>query len=140
MVISDSRAPLPPPVVHEQLAVHLLVAPGGLHGVQQLLGLDELWVPLPVFWPGHQASDVGPLPLDLRVHGGCGNDTAGTGELVRAELTVSAALVAQLQGKGFGCSAALGKLPDFPSLGFLICEMEMIDSLCPGRKDWGSWL
>lgn len=73
----------PPPVVHEQLAVHLLVVPGGLHGVQQLLGLDELWVPFSVFWPGHQASDVGPLPLDLRVHGGCGNNTAGTGELVR---------------------------------------------------------
>lgn len=81
--MGSGGTPLPPPVVHEQLAVHLLVVPGGLHGVQQLLGLDELWVPFSVFWPGHQASDVSPLPLDLRVHGGWGNNTAGTGELVR---------------------------------------------------------
>lgn len=59
---------VPPSVVHEQLPVQLLVAPGRLHRVQQLFGLDELWVPLPVLGPGHQAPDVCPLPLDLRVH------------------------------------------------------------------------
>lgn len=55
----------PPSVVHEQLSVQLLVAAGGLHRVQQLPGLDELRVPLSVLWPGHQAADVCPLPLDL---------------------------------------------------------------------------
>lgn len=54
-----------PFVVHKQLSVQLLVAPGGLHRVQQLLGLDELWVPLSVLRPSHQASDVCPLSLDL---------------------------------------------------------------------------
>lgn len=66
-----------PPVVHEQLSVQLLVAPRGLHWVQQLLGLDELRVPLSVIWPGHQAPDVRPLPLDLGVHGGCGDGHRG---------------------------------------------------------------
>lgn len=60
-----SRASSLPSVVHEQLPVELLVTPRGLHGVQQLLGLDELRIPLSVFWPGHQAPDVRPLPLDL---------------------------------------------------------------------------
>lgn len=83
-----SRTPLPPSVIHEQLSVQLLVAPGGLHGVQQLLGLDELRVPLSVFLPGHQASDVCPLPLDLRVHGGCRSDR-GVGQSWAHSLTHS---------------------------------------------------
>lgn len=73
-----NRAPFPPSMVHEQLSVQLLVAPGGLHRVQQLLGLDELWIPFSVLGPGHQAPDVRPLPLDLRVHRGC-RDSGGWG-------------------------------------------------------------
>lgn len=68
-------------------------------------------------------------------------ETTQQGQGSWSELSSQSRLLSwQLQGKGFGCSAALGTLPDFPSLGFLICEMEMIDSLCPGHKDWGSLL
>lgn len=121
-----------PSVVHEQLPVQLLVTPGGLHGVQQLLGLDELWVPLSIFWPGHQAPDVCSLPLDFWVHRGCRDRWESWSELA---LQSHPSLWPQLKGKGFGVRwtlatcycAALGRLADFLSLSLLFCEIEIIE-------------
>ena len=70
--------------------------------------------------------------------------TAGTGERVRWAHSLNHSR-STVEGQGFWClmdlhhHAALGRLPDFLSLGFLICDNK-IDSLCPGCKDWGSWL
>lgn len=49
---------------------------------------------------------------------------------------------AQLKGKAFGVDGSVpgspGRLPDFNFLSFSFDNK--IDSLCPGCKDWGSWL